>query len=206
MITFMSEIICVTNRILCETDFLTQLEKIASAKPDRIILREKDLSADEYSIIAEKALEICKKNGVICTLHTFTKVAVNLGANSIHLPLHILREISESDKRNFTEIGASCHSAEEAVEAVNLGASYITAGHVFATDCKKGLAPRGLDFLRAVTEAVAVPVFAIGGISAENFAEVIDAGACGACIMSGFMRSGNPLQLIKSLRGETNAE
>lgn len=205
MITFMSEIICVTNRRLCG-DFLTQLEKIASAKPDRIILREKDLSADEYSVLSEKALEICRCYKVKCTLHTFTEVAVNLGADSIHLPLHILREISESDKRNFTEIGASCHSAEEAVEAVNLGASYITAGHVFATDCKKGLAPRGLDFLRVVAESVSVPVFAIGGISADNFADVIAAGADGACIMSGFMRSDNPQKLIESLRGETNAE
>ena len=206
MITFMSEIICITNRNLCETDFLTQLEKIASAKPDRIILREKDLSADKYCIIAEKALEICRKYKVKYTLHTFTNVAVNLGADSIHLPLHVLREMSENDKKHFREIGASCHSVEDTVEAVNFGASYITAGHVFATDCKKGLTPRGLDFLRAVTESVSVPVYAIGGISAENFAEVIAAGADGACIMSAFMRSENPQKLIESLRGETNAE
>lgn len=205
MITSMSEIICVTNRNLCVTDFLTQLEKIASAKPDRIILREKDLSADEYSILAQKSMEICKKNGVKCTLHTFTDIAVNLGADSIHVPLHILRELSESIKKHFTEIGASCHSAEDAVEAVILGATYITAGHVFATDCKKGLVPRGLDFLRDVAVAVSVPVYAIGGITAENFAEVIAAGAAGACIMSGFMHSGNPQKLIESLRGETNA-
>ena len=148
---------------------------------------------------------LCRKYGVKCTLHTFAKQAVQLGAESIHLPLAILRTLFESEKRQFSEIGASCHSQADVHEAECLGASYVTAGHVFATDCKKGLPPRGLDFLRETVRATALPVYAIGGISAENFADVLSAGASGACIMSGFMRSENPPELIKMLRGENYA-
>ena len=50
------------------------------------------------------------------------------------------------------------------MEAERLGATYVTAGHIFTTDCKKGLPPRGLDFLKNVCDAVTIPVYGIGGI------------------------------------------
>jgi thiamine-phosphate pyrophosphorylase len=86
-------------------------------------------------------------------------------------------------------IGASCHSVEEALEAENLHCSYITAGHIFSTDCKKGVAPRGLNFLSDVCNNVSIPVYAIGGINQSNMKAVQNAGANGVCIMSGFMIS-----------------
>ncbi|MBR3999855.1 MAG: thiamine phosphate synthase, partial [Clostridia bacterium] len=141
----MSDILCVTNRILCKEDFLQRIEKIAANKPKGMILREKDLSEKEYKELAEHILMICKKYDVPCMLHSFVDVAIELGAENIHLPLYILREMDEKKKEAFKQIGASCHSVEEAQEAEGLGCTYITAGHVFVTDCKKGLAPRGLE-------------------------------------------------------------
>ena len=183
----MSEIICVTNRSLCGGDFLLQLEKIAAARPDRIILREKDMDPEKYKMLANDVMSLCRKYGVKCTLHTFAKQAVQLGAESIHLPLAILRTLSESEKRQFSEIGASCHSPADVHEAECLGASYVTAGHVFATDCKKGLPGRGLSFLSKVVCKSEVPVYGIGGISADNAGQIMETGAAGVCIMSGFM-------------------
>ena len=90
-------------------------------------------------------------------------------------------------KETFKQIGASCHSVEEAQEAERLGCTYITAGHVFVTDCKKGLAPRGLEFLQDVCRSVSIPVYAIGGINGENIDAVRKTGASGACVMSGLM-------------------
>ena len=68
------------------------------------------------------------------------------------------------------------------------GATYLTAGHVFLTDCKKGVPARGLDFLADVCRAVNVPVYAIGGINDKNAGDCIQAGAAGVCMMSGYMR------------------
>ena len=182
----MCKIICVTNRKLCREDFFDRIEKIASARPHRIILREKDLSESEYETLAKQVLEICKRQGANCILHSFYETAIKLGCKKIHLPLHILRELPEVNKAYFDVIGSSVHSADEAREAEKLGCTYITAGHIFATDCKKGLAPRGLDFLQNVVNAVDIPVFGIGGIGADNVQSVADI-AYGACIMSGFM-------------------
>lgn len=187
MIMYMSDILCVTNRKLCREDFLTRIARIASCHPRGIILREKDLTPEEYKALARTVMEVGSRYGVNCILHSFVNVALELHADAIHLPLHLLRTMNEEDKMQFRVIGASCHSVEEALEAEELGCTYITAGHIFETDCKKGLPGRGLAFLREVCDAVSVPVYAIGGIGEENIADVRTAGASGACLMSRLM-------------------
>ena len=108
----------------------------------------------------------------------------------------MLTVLDEDIRKSFDNIGASCHSTDDAITAAEYGASYITAGHIFPTDCKKGLPPRGLDFLREVCQNVDIPVYAIGGISPENFSQVMEAGASGACVMSGFMKSAQLKELM----------
>ena len=90
----------------------------------------------------------------------------------------------------FSLVGTSIHAPAEAEEAEKLGATYITAGHIYATDCKKGLPPRGLVFLEEVCRKVSIPVYAIGGIkiNEKQLQEVMDCGAKGGCIMSGMMQ------------------
>ena len=183
----MSDILCVTNRILCQENFLTRIERIAATKPAGILLREKDLSPQEYAGLAKGVMAICKKYHVPCILHNFIDVARSLNAKSIHLPLPVLRTMSRETKRCFRCIGASCHSVKEAQEAQALGCTYITAGHVFATTCKSGLPGRGLPFLQNVCHGVRIPVYAIGGINSTNAQKVRSSGASGICLMSSLM-------------------
>lgn len=184
----MSDIICVTNRKLCREDFFERIEKIAAEKPKAIILREKDLNEEEYRTLADHVMEICKKYGTECILHTFYRTAAQLKADAIHLSLPSFRGMNEIERGRFKKIGVSCHSVSDALEAEKCGCTYITAGHVFATDCKRGLPPRGIEFLSEVCGAVNIPVYAIGGIDASNIASVRAAGAYGGCVMSGFMK------------------
>lgn len=189
MIIFMSDIICVTNRSLCRENFLSRIEKIAVTHPAAIILREKDLSEAEYEKLARQVIAVCNKHQTPCILHTFTKTAQKLNHSAIHLPLSVLRTLTPEEKSYFSVIGSSCHSMEDALEAQQLGCTYITVGHIFATDCKKGVPPRGLDFLEDICKLSQIPVFAIGGINRENISDIYRCGAKGACIMSGFMQS-----------------
>ena len=201
MIMCMCDILCVTNRKLCREDFLTRIERIAACHPAGIILREKDMLPEEYKALAAKIMEICGRYDVKCILHSFSAVATSLHADAIHLPLHLLRELSQEQKAQFGALGASCHSVEDALEAQALGCTYITAGHVFDTDCKKGLPGRGLKFLRNVCAAVDIPVYGIGGIDADNIAMVRNAGASGACLMSSLMVSEDVTGLMKAMEG-----
>lgn len=198
----MYKILAITNRHLCNNDFLRQIENICTLnekkteiKSVNIVLREKDLSENDYKDLAAKVMKICKKNNTECILHTYYKVARELNCKKIHLPLHVLKSKPDLCKE-FNEVGVSIHSVSEAIEAVNLGATYITAGHIFATDCKKDIPPRGLSFLSSVCSCVNIPVFAIGGISISNAQEAINAGADGICIMSGLMNCKNPKVFI----------
>jgi Thiamine monophosphate synthase len=196
----MTGIICVTNRHLCEGYFFERIEKIASSGVTAIILREKDLSGSEYSDLAKKFTEICEKHKVEAILHTYVDVAIELGVKSIHLPLTVFKDLSDEKKNFFGKIGVSCHSVEDAIVAEKLGVSYITFGHVFATDCKKGLKPRGLDALKDVCGAVKIPVYAIGGIDEKNAVSALKYGASGVCVMSGFMKCANPEELVEKLK------
>lgn len=185
MFTFPNKIICVTCRSLCSIPLEKQAERIAKTGVKRIILREKDLSLPEYTKLADRVLANCEKCGAELIIHSYPQAAKALGVKSLHMPLHLLTaQLCEE----FETVGSSVHSTEEALQAQQLGASYITAGHIFATDCKKGLPPRGLGFLKDICRRVDIPVYAIGGITEENMVSALEAGAEGVCIMSGLMK------------------
>ena len=191
----LNDVIAVTNRKLSQRPFLEQIKRVCQLRPEAVILREKDLSETEYAKLAEEVYNITTSYDVRLIIHTYINVARELGINTVHMSLHNMREyrkefIDNVNKINNIKTGCSIHSVEEAVEARNMGASYITAGHVYATDCKKGLAPRGLDFLKNVCDSVDIPVYAIGGINIDDGRrkEVKKSGAAGSCIMSGMMK------------------
>ncbi|MCM1506721.1 MAG: thiamine phosphate synthase [Ruminococcus flavefaciens] len=191
----MFKIICVTDRKSCREDFLTRIEKIAAAKPDRIIFRDKKSSYDYYFEFAMKVLKISDKYNVPCSVYSHFEIM-----GDIHMTMPMLEHFPLSDINAKRFIGASIHSVEEAVKAEKMGVNYVIAGHIFETDCKKGLAPRGLDFLHEVCNSVKIPVYAIGGINPDNIKLVAETGAGGACIMSGFMACENPHEYMNQLR------
>ena len=182
-----NQLVAITNRHLCSGDFLTKMEYLSKLGLKAIILREKDLPESEYQALAEQVFAICRRNGTDCILHSYVQAARSIGCDSIHLPLPLLTEQAQA-LQDFRQIGASCHSVEDALLAQKLGATYITASHIFPTGCKPGLAPRVLKFLEEVCRAVTIPVYALGGISFDNAAATLHCGAAAACMMSGFMR------------------
>lgn len=203
MIMSMCNLLAISNRHLCQGDYLTQLERVAAAKPSGIVLREKDLTSAEYEALAKQVLSLCQRYQVNCLLHTHLDVAQRLGCSSIHLPLSELRS-KKAQLKYFSIVGASVHSVAEAIEAEKLGASYLIAGHIFATNSKKGLKPRGLAFLHKLCQAVEIPVYAIGGITPYNAKEALAMGAKGVCVMSGFMNCASPADYLHAF--ETRLE
>lgn len=200
MITSMFKILSVTNRLLVCESFLDRVEQIAQGGADGIILREKDLPLEDYRVLAQQVLPRCTKAGVPCILHTYAETARELKVRAIHLPMYVLQGLTAEQRAWFETLGASCHTMEDVEEAERLGCTYVTLGHIFATDCKKGLPPRGLELLRCVCANSRIPVYAIGGISRENLASVREAGAAGACIMSGLMQCPDPAAALRELK------
>ena len=179
------DIIAVTARRLCPRLLWEQIPYIAQAGIGKVMLREKDLSPDEYAPLAEKVCRACEGCGVTLIIHHFTQTARALGIKNIHLPLP---ELTEELCEEFDRVGTSIHSAEQLTAAQKLGADYVTAGHIFPTQSKEGLPPRGLAFLSDICRRSPLPVYAIGGIDIDKLPFIALAGAFGACMMSAAMR------------------
>ena len=181
-----------------EADFLKQIEKIAAAKPFGIVLREKDLPVKEYSELARQVRDICRSADTSLIVHSHPAVARELGIPALHMPLDALGKMSSEERKEFEVLGASCHSVEDVLRAKAYGCDYVTAGHVYATDCKPGLPPRGADFLAEVCgPAAPMPVFALGGLTPARAPEVRRAGAAGFAKMSSAMDAENPEELFR---------
>ena len=90
-------LLAVTNRHLSVHPYPEQITRICQTHPKGLILREKDLEAESYLALAAQVLDICHKYDVPCILHTFWKEAIALGCTSIHLPLPLLRRLSEKE-------------------------------------------------------------------------------------------------------------
>lgn len=169
---------------------------LAKIKSDVLIVREKELEEEEYLKFFSALWEKCgcrqrNREGSLIIPHRYSLASYQTGCPCLHLPLPWLRTYCQEKKLAGIEtIGVSVHSVEEAKEAEKLGASYLTAGHVFATECKKGLLPRGLEFLEEICDSVAIPVYAIGGIHPGNLRQIEESKAAGACMMSEYMKYG----------------
>ncbi len=183
-------LICVTHRLLCPDDFLARLSRIAAQRPHAIVLREKDLSEAEYEALARECLAICRRYDVPLNVNTHIEVARRIGCGGVHLPFRLLMEQRDA-LGDFARVGVSLHAPEEAAQLAGTPATYVQAGHVFPTDCKAGVPPRGLSFLRSVCQATRLPVFGIGGMTAARYPAVRETGAAGVCIMSGLMTCQN---------------
>jgi thiamine-phosphate pyrophosphorylase len=98
-------------------------------------------------------------------------------------------------------IGGTANSLEEARRVAASGVDYLGVGPVFGTRSKANpAAPLGLDGLRAIVRAVPVPVIAIGSITAERVADVLDAGAHGVAVLSAVARRDDPEAAARELR------
>lgn len=190
--------IVITNRHLVQGDFLEQLEKVTKLHPHALILREKDLADDAYESLAKKVFDLCKREDITCFLHTKIEIARKIGCQNIHLSIPVLKGLSETEKKalteDFCEISISCHSMEDVEIAMAGGATQIILGTIFETECKKGVLGKGVEFVREICQKCPLPVYAIGGMNLQRLPLVIDAGAAGCCMMSGFMQTTKPLQ------------
>ena len=159
-------------------------------------------AADGGVLYAEacRLKELCDKYNVSLIINDRLDIALAVGAAGVHLgqddlPCAVARRLLGED---FI-IGVSAHNPAEAVQAVSEGADYLGCGAVFGTATKHDVAKLGLENLRSIRKAVTVPMVGIGGITADNYAEVLATGADGAAIVSGILAQDDISAVVKKL-------
>lgn len=174
-------------------EYINQLKKCAVLHPYAMILREKDMDRQDYRELARRVQKICSEASVKMFVHSDISAAQYPGCANVHFSMEHFKQLGRAQLDKLDCVSVSCHSVEEAVYAVGVGADQIVLGTIFETQCKPGKMGAGLNFLKEVCTAVhkvnpSVKVFAVGGIKPDNIEKVIEAGADGGCMMSWFMQ------------------
>jgi thiamine-phosphate pyrophosphorylase len=190
-------IIASTDRKISMLPFREQIALIAKAKPDMILLTERDLSPIEYKELASFCKEECEKNGVAFCADMFTDVAREVGAKAVHVRLQDLRS---SRPEGFDRVLTTVRNAKEAAEAERLGATLLIFRDVFDLTCKSCRNAKGLSTLRYLLGEVDIPVVGAGGILPDVFYEVLASETAGICMREGFMRTRDPAAAVKTYR------
>jgi len=182
----------ITDRSLFdgEKKFLDAVEAALMGGVKTIQLREKDLSDYELVELGKKLRLLTSNYGTRLFINSRADIAEQIGANGVHLTetsVHV-NEV----KRNFPDliVGVSAHSLEGAHLAETQGADYITFSPIYETPSKASYGPpQGLDSLRQVTQAVSLPVLALGGITLHRVPECLEQGAFGVALISDIWNS-----------------
>lgn len=197
----------VTDRSLCGgADGLVNAVAAAVAGGVNVVqLREKDLSDAEQAALAYRLRDAIGSKALL-VVNDRTAVALSAGADGVHggeasLPVDMMRR----EVAGRLLIGRSVHSVPAAVAAARSGADYLVAGTVFPSRSHPGQATGGVERVRQIVAAVPIPVIAIGGITAENAADVVHAGAAGVAVIAAILTGRNAQAAATDLRAALNA-
>jgi thiamine-phosphate pyrophosphorylase len=167
-------------------------------------LRGPELGDDELLPLASSLVETCAEAGIPLLVNDRIEVAVHSGATGAHVGQE--DDPATARRRLGPErvLGVSVRNAEDVWVAEMAGADYLGVT-VWATDTKPEAVPVGLDGLRDVAAATALPVVGIGGIHAGNAREVLDAGAVGIAVIGAVAEAEDPVGAVRELRALVDA-
>lgn len=169
---------------------LSCIRRAASRGVDFIQLREKDLTDRELFELVSHAVSAVKGTRCRILVNGRADIGLAAGADGVHLPSGGLgiSDLRPWLPRGFL-VGVSAHSLRDAMRAYAERADYVLLGPVFPTESKLRYGPPlGLDYLRRVCARVQLPVFGLGGISADRIEMVREAGAAGVAGISLFQK------------------
>lgn len=162
-----------------------QVEEALKGGATFVQLREKDLPEEEFYQEALEIQQLCRQYGVPFVLDDDVELAKRVNADGVHvgqsdMEAGNVRAILGEDKI----LGVSAQTVEQAVLAQQWGADYLGVGAVFHTDSKADAKPVSYETLKAICQAVTIPVVAIGGIGQGNVKELAGSGICGVAVIS----------------------
>ncbi|MDC2867632.1 thiazole tautomerase TenI [Bacillus sp. BP-3] len=163
---------------------------------DYLHIREREKSTKELYEGVEKLLYKGFPSSKL-VINDRIDIAILLNIRRVQLGYSSVDVKSVKEKFSYLHVGYSVHSFEEAVSAFKNGADSLLYGHLFQTNSKKGVPPRGLEGITEIAERLTIPITAIGGITPHNTAEALGTGAAGIAIMSGILSAVKPNEQAK---------
>ena len=183
---------------VAEAEFLERVHAALEGGVDVLQLRCKDMDAVPYLRLAERVAGLAHDAGVPFIVNDRPDVALAAGADGVHLGQH---DLPVEWARRIVPgliIGRSSHEPAHAERAIAEGASYFAVGPVWDTPTKPGRRAAGLSYVRDVaSRSVAIPWFAIGGITLDNVHEVLEAGAARIALVRAVLDARDPAEAAR---------
>ena len=169
---------------------------------DMVQLREKDLPAADLYHLAMRLRDISQGRALLI-VNDRVDVAIACNADGVQigesgLPTDAVRSLVGKD----VLIGRSVHSLERALKAQESGADFLVLGTIFPTGSHPGEETAGISLVSDVCSKVTLPVLAIGGITPSNIVQVVEAGACGASVITAITLHESPTEAAHELKSE----
>lgn len=163
-------------------------------------IREKDLDAACFEAEAANLKALCARYSVPYVVNDSVEIALAIDADGVHVGQsdirgRDIRKLIGPDKI----LGISAGTVEEAQAAETAGADYIGVGAVFGTSTKKNARNLTVQKLREITDAVSIPVVAIGGINGQNLMGLKDSGVDGVAVVSAIFAAEDPGRATREL-------
>ncbi len=183
-------------------DWMAQVQKALTAGVTMLQLRGHELSASQLYVLATQLLPACRHNGVKLIINDRVDVGLAVHCDGFQLgqrslTLQCVRRIAG---KHYL-LGASIHTLADLTVAKAEGADFVLAGTIFPSTSHPGGPTTGLDTLRDIQRvAEGVPVIAVGGITLENAASVMETGVAGIAVISAILRSHDVIETVKELR------
>ena len=165
-----------------------------------IQLRDKLQSKKELLLIAQQLRKLCTEHNVLFIMNDYLDLALAADADGVHLgqndlPLPVARKLLPIDKI----LGSSVTTLDQAITAESEGADYIAVGSIYPTTSKETAKVVGLEILRQIRQGVTLPLVAIGGITKDNAAEVMAAGADSVAVISAIAQAKAPEEAARQI-------
>ena len=170
-------------------------------------LRDKLQSKKELLPLAQKLRNLCTEHNVLFIMNDYLDLALASDADGLHLgqndlPIKVARKLLPMDKI----LGCSTTTVDQAITAESEGADYIAAGSIYPTSSKETAKLIGLEGLSQIKQAISLPLVAIGGITKDNAAEVLAAGADSVAVISAILQAESPEEAARQIAARFEAQ
>ena len=195
----------VTDRAWLNGETLySQVEKALKGGATFMQLREKKLDEESFLKEAIEIKELCRRYNVPFVINDNVDIALEMDADGVHVGQSDMEALDVRAKLGPDKIiGVSAQTVEQAILAEKHGADYLGVGAVFPTGSKDDAEEVTFETLKAICQAVKIPVIAIGGISKGNVLELAGSGICGIAVISAIFASKDIEEATKELKEKT---
>lgn len=167
-------------------------------------LREKNIDHEDFKEEALRIQSLCHQYQIPFVIDDDVDLAVEICADGVHVGQSDLEALEARKKIGSDKIlGVSAGTVEEAIKAEKAGADYLGVGAVFPTGSKDDATPVSHDTLKAICNAVSIPVIAIGGITRDNVRELEGTGIVGIAVISAIFAKDNITSATEDLLQKT---